>query len=149
MRDGDIYFWRWKDDIDRYMPYHCCSQKAIVKNGVMVDTFWGQSVSNKVLRPDEVVSEFKGNVDEMMEIRHYETDCYRREDIIDMRHSNDSRAPIYVKRGTPRDQKTMKEAIEYRIEKRRSEIHSAEWAIERLQQDLEKVNAGQLDDVFL
>lgn len=147
LKDGDVYFWRWKAPKD-FMPYHCRSQIAVVENGVLKDTFWS-SGGERMLRPEDIETEYQGNIHEMTEIREYEVDYYRPEDVVDMRHSNSSRAKIYAKPGAARNADCMLAHIQYRIERAQSEIRSAESLIERLREEETKIKAGELEEIYL
>ena len=153
MREGDIYRWRWVDpakdnDCGPYRSYHCCSQIAVFRNGRLTDTFWYGS-DNKVLDPAEVSLTLLGNVTELDEIRPYDIAYYRRDDIVDMRHSNNSHGPIYRRKGAQRDAATMLALIEHRIESSRREVEFANNRIVQLTRDAEKVRAGKLNEVYL
>ena len=148
MKDGDIYFWKWKNDIYRFMPYHCLSCKAIARDGQLVDTFWHDS-DNRVLSMDEIDAEFMGNEHDMSQISKREIDYYRREDVVDMRHANNSSAPIYVKVGAQRDPAVILEHLRYQVEKTESAIRSAQHDIKLLNGQIEAVNAGRLADVYM
>ena len=94
MRDGDIYRWLWKDEAKRndfggFGAYHCYSQIAVAKAGRLFDTYW--SDHSKSLDPDQIELTLLGNSNEMTEIRQYDICYYDRADIVDTRHSNNSR----------------------------------------------------------
>lgn len=153
LREGDIYRWQWnrpdKDiDFGNYGSYHCCSQLAVFRNGRLTDTFW-YGGDNKVLDPAKVKLTFLGNTADLDEIRSYDVAYYRREDIVDMRHSNNSSGPIYRRKGAQRDAATMLELIEHRLECSHREIEFAQRRIEQLTKDAEKVRAGKLNEVYL
>lgn len=148
MRDGDIYFWSWSVPESHSFGYHCWARKAIVKNGVLRDTYWHGS-GEKELNLDIVNIEYQGNIHEMTEISKHEVDYYRPEDVVDMRHANSGRASIYVKPGASRDAKIMRKHIDYRIERAKGEIRSAESLIERLMEARAEIDVGNLDKVYL
>lgn len=147
MRDGDIYFWSWKDASERFMPYHCCARIAVVKNGILRDTYLTGTSDNRIITADVADLTYKGNIEDMRSIHWGEVDFYRSEDVVDMRHPNDSRAPIYVKKDATRDAAGMIEALRYQIERELSKIRSSEHRITELEGALAKVAAGQLADV--
>ena len=146
MRDGDVYFWTWLSQKD-FMPYHCWAGKAIVKDGQLRDTFW--STEQKVLKMQDVDAQYQGNIHDMTEIREHEISYYRSEDVVDMRHSNSTRAKIYIKPGVARNADAMREHINYRIECAESTIRSQQSLIERLAEAKSAIDAGNLDDVYL
>lgn len=146
LREGDIYFWHWKPHVDRYMPYHCKSQKAIVdKYGQLVDTFWSSATDGSVLRLEDIETVFQGNEGELRQIKSYEVDYYEPEDVVSMQHSNNSGAPIYVKPGAERSKSRILEYLNYKRERAESEIRMAQDRIERIDAALADVNAGKLE----
>lgn len=111
LREGNIYHWRWADpakdsDCGPYRSYHCYSQMAVVTNGQLVDTYWHCSGGDSVLDPEAVTLTLLGNVNELVEIQRHDLPYYRHEDIVDMRHSNNLRGPIYRRREAKRDAAT-------------------------------------------
>jgi len=153
LKEGDIYRWRWSDPaLDSkcgpFEAYHCCSQMAVVRNGRLMDTFW-HGFDNKVLDPSKVILTLLGNTAELVEIRPCDIAYYRREDIVDMRHSNNSHGPIYRRKDAERDADTMLELIEHRIEQSRREIEFANRCIDQLTRDAENVRSGKLSEVYL
>lgn len=153
LREGDIYRWRWADpakdaDCGPYRSYHCYSKMAVVRDGRIVDTFWF-GPDNKALDPETVTLTLLGNVNDLREIRPCDVAYYRREDIVDMRHSNNSHGPIYLRKDAERDAKTMMEIIEHRIESSEREIKFATDRIERLRKDAELVRQGRIGEVYL
>lgn len=154
MREGDIYRWRWADekldaDCGPFRSYHCKSQIAVFENGHLSDTYWSTGGSDSWLNPETVKLEFWANVNDLIEVSKYEIVHYRREDIVDLRHANNSRGPVYLKKGAARDAATMLNVIEEKLDAARREIDWANHRIEKLTQDAEKVRSGKLSEVFL
>ena len=145
MEDGDIFFWRWKNPENR--SYHCRSRMALVKDGVLRDTFW--SGTEGALRLDDIKIEYQGNSHEMSEISEHTIPYYRSEDIVDMRHGNSSMAPVYLRAGAGRDYETMRAHARYLIERSEGEIRMAKHRIERLNDELAMIDAHKLDKVYL
>ena len=148
MKEGDIFFWQWKNLDGRFAPSHCRSHKAVVKNGVLRDTFWSSN-GEGALCLEDVETEYQGNIHEMTEIPEHKIAYYRVEDIVDMRHSNHGRAPIYLKAGATLNAKVMRAHAQYQIERSEGEIQMAENRIERLNEAVAKIDAGNLDKVYL
>lgn len=153
LKEGNIYFWRWADaerdaQCGPYQSYHCCSQLAVVTNGKLMDTYWHGS-DNKVLDPASVSLTLLGNKDDLVEIREWDIHYYRREDIIDMRHPNNSSGPIYLRKGAERDAETMLEVIEHRLEQIRRDIEFGRHRIELLTAQAAQVRAGNFSEVYL
>jgi hypothetical protein len=152
--EGSIYRWRWADekrDADRgsYGSYHCCSMWAVVRNGLLVDTFWHGQGDNKVLDPEQVVLTFVAHPDDLVETKSYDIPYYRPDDIVDMRHSNNSSGPIYRRKDAKRDAATMLEYVERKAEDARYQMESAARTIQDMNEKAEKIRRGELVDVWL
>ena len=149
MLEGDVYDWRWADDAKHadcgpYRSYHCFSRIAVVKDGLLCDTFWLPPGTK--LSPDAVVLTLLGNLNDMTEIRESDARYYHSKDIVDMRHSNNSRASVYLKSGAEKDRDTMLEYIRRERDQAESEACFAASKIERMDGLEEMVIAGNLDD---
>jgi hypothetical protein len=150
MRDGDIYFWRYANEMgDHSMTYHCKSRKAVVINGRLVDTFWSSPSEGHVVDPARCVLEFKGNKADLRQIREWEAKYYNDEDVVDMRHSNSSRAEVYVKANAKRSREAMLSHIETMRSEQESVIRSASYRLELLKQSEADIHAGKLDEVCI
>lgn len=151
IKDGQIYRWRWADkergvDNAPYRSYHCKSQIAVVKNGRLYDTFWSSY--------DDWLE--RGKVDLTLlcdeswtRISDYQIPLYDRQDIADTRHSNDHRAPIYLRPGAMKSAASILEEITYREEKAQGDIRHAKWALEKLAADRKLIAEGKIDEVRL
>lgn len=153
LTDGYIYFWRYTEERDaairkhRHDPYWCKSRIAIVRNGLLIDTYWSDQTSDRAIGPDEVDADFKGNEATLRKINHWETDYYEPDDIIDTRHANHSGAPVYVKSDAARSKARILEHLAYKRERAESAIRSANWDIERIDKTIADVTAGNLECV--
>jgi len=154
MRDGDVYRWRFTDDelekrggAGPYKAYHCRSRIAIARNGVLYDTYWGDTSDDRVIGPENIVLELQGNLYDMTPISKYDLMYYRPEDIVDMRHSNSFSAKIYVQPGAKRDAETMRRYAQDKITEARRKIESAIHDVERYGGDLKMIELGCLDQV--
>ena len=141
LREGAIYRWRWADekrDSDRgsWGSYHCCSCWAVVSGGHLVDTFW-HGGDNKNLDPDDVVLTYVAHPDELVEIKSYDLPYYRRDDIVDMRHANNSSGPIYRRIDATRDAETMMENAEEKMRVARETMEAAQRDIQYAQMSIE------------
>jgi hypothetical protein len=153
LRDGNVYSWRWLLDDKRhadnapYRSYHCRSQIAEVWNGALYDTFWtGHSYEHRLSEADVILT-FRGNINEMTPISEWQLHYYRPDDIVDMRHSNNSGAPIWLKPGAVRDAERMREWAEYERQNALSAIQSAEHKLSRFNDALALIEKGALADV--
>lgn len=150
MTEGDIYFWRFKEDaMPEFMPYHCKSRRAVVVGGRLVDTFWSSAHDGYVIDPSRVNLEFKGNKADLRPISASEVKYYDDADVVDMRHSNASRAEVYVKAGAQRSRDAMMRHITSMIDEEESKIKCAKHRLEMLATAMASVDAGELDKVFV
>ncbi len=147
MKDGDIYFWKWKTHEDRFMPYHCKSTKSVAHDGTLYDTYWGHR--GESVKVEDVFLTFKGNINTLVEIPEYDIDYYRHEDVVDMRHANSSMGKVYIQAGAKRDAAIMREIAVYQIERNESEIRMARHTIERLNEIIAQIDAGDLDSISI
>lgn len=161
-REGDVFFWRYQKDIGNYTEqYWCCARKAIVQGGLLGDIYWsyidGHTVSfhgdRPLWTPDKaekyLTLEFKGNLDEFDVIADYARSMYDDADILDLRHANSSQTQVYLRKGARRSRSAMLVEVNSKIEKAESDIRSANWQIERLSTAKAKIEAGELEGVWL
>lgn len=146
-RDGDIFFWQYKNPPKEY-AYWCKSQKAIVRNGLLIDTYWSDNSSERAIDPDRCILEYKGNETELVKIQHHDVWCYEPEDIIDMRHANSPRDFVYVKPTAKRSVKRMIEQLVYERERAECDIRMSQHKIERINAALERVTSGDTAGYF-
>jgi len=154
LHEGDIYRWRWADSKrDGYSgpfgSYHCKSQIAIVQDGRLHDTYWFGGGSERWLDPEKITLTFWANTSDLTEISKHSAIYYRREDVVDLRHPNNSHGPVYLRKGAERDAATMLSVIENRLDEARRDIELAQHRIEQLTREAEKVRAGKLSEVYL
>jgi hypothetical protein len=149
MKEGDVFFWRWKAGarVGVSSPYHCWSAKAVVgSDGRLRDTFWSDH-SDKLVPLEQVDLTYRGNIHEMKKINGYETQFYREDDVVDMRHSNNSRASVYVVPGAERNPGVMRALVLERIKQARLDVERHKRLIETLTDELAAIDAGRLQDV--
>lgn len=148
-KEGDIFRWRYLDekpeDLGGYRRYHCKSQIAIFKKGELRDTYWGSSADELVLDPSWIILDFQGNCHEMQTVPPFEKVFYRPEDLMDMNHANNSRAPVYVKVGAARNPEVMKAYYEYAIEKAKRDIDWAHRLISECEVALATIAEGNIE----
>lgn len=154
MREGDIYSWRWRDDkrhedCGPYRSYHCRSRIAVVEDGRLYDTYWSFSGNEPEIKQDDVVLTLLGNKNDMTEIPASKLHYYKKSDIIDMRHSNNSTGPIYLKSGAQIDAATIRSEIERRIADAESTIRMQQESVRHLQSMMQHVDNGDLLSVWL
>lgn len=150
LNEGDIFFWSYPDTghVSIFDRYHCKSRKAIVQNGMLIDTFWSSPSSEHRIDPDSVVLDFKGNLSTLEEIRAYEACYFRPEDIVDMRHSNQPRAKVYRRAEATRDVEVMRAEAARLTELCHAQIRRANSSLEWIERDLRLIDAGRSDEVL-
>jgi len=148
MKDNDLYSWSWKEGAcNKNDPYWCKSRMAIVRDGNLYDTFWHDCRDG--LKRKWVKIKFLGNIDEMTKISEYDKVYYRYQDIVDTSHSNNSRAPVYIKPNVTRNKKVILELLQYRKEKNERDIGYAQRKLKDLEDQHLLVDAGSLDEVWV
>ena len=140
MKEGDIFFWRYKDETSR--SYHCKSRIAIVTDGKLCDTFWGHSGDRRIVDPNEVDLEYKANMAELTPRSPSVMYRYADEDIVDLRHSNGG--TFYVKTGAQASCDKILAHIKEQREEYESQIRVAKWKLEQLDSAQREVEAGNL-----
>jgi hypothetical protein len=83
----------------------------------------------------------------MDKINSYEAQFYCDKDIVDMRHSNNRSAPVYVAAGAERDPGVMRDRVLTRIEDARREVAHQTRLIATLSDDLVAIKEGRLHAV--
>ena len=149
MRERDIYRWQWKTEHDRLSPYCCYSQICVVWKGELYDTFCGVLSEKSRLNKEEVETEFLGNEDDMIKLLAGSENYYRPEDVVDMRHPNNPRAPIYLKRGAERDADVMFAWANKELEENQTKVRAAQNRIKALHNALRLIESGQLQEVYV
>ena len=147
MQDGDIFRWRYKSPVGRE-PYWCKSCIALVQDGRFADTYWTSGNGSSWTEKDalELLDlEYLGNFSNLEKVSEYESKFYKRENIVDLRHSNNrSQENIFKRVGSQRDQVVMLELAEYMLVREREKIRSAEYDCKRLIENIEKLKAGDI-----
>jgi hypothetical protein len=149
MREGDIYSWRWADsdkhaDSAAFRNYRCKSCIAEYDGKSLTDTFWTSRTDGSWLNPDDVALTLLGNKNDMTVLAD-RPEFYRREDLVSMKHSNNSGAPIYLKAGAKRNADVMRGLLHRKQEEKRYAIRSATQDLERLALAERDVENGLID----
>lgn len=164
MIDGDIYTWEWADPkrLDRADVYWCQSQTAIVIAGKLYDTFWmhhggkyvdgkgwGPRPANRSLHPGDVMLTYVANLDGLHEVRPEELRYYEPEDIVDLRHRNNTNAPTYIRKGAWRSKRAILREIDMARAAAQYDLKIAKAKCDRLDKAEQYARAGLLDSVEL
>jgi hypothetical protein len=163
MREGDICKWKWKPELGRnnwgeFGDYHCKSQVAIVHEGIPLDTYWmnfGSSFKQEgwadsrsgahSVCTNSADFELIANLQDLEEIRHGDEIYYRRSEIVDLRHTNSSSAPVYKRAGATKSLDVMRELLDKKIQGCDDQIRSAEHAKQRYLEQREKLVSGDTE----
>lgn len=151
-RVNDVFNFRYKPDEakKRFEPYHCFDGTLVVKKYsddklYLVDTYWS-SGDSRTFTPDEAIEKgeltFLCNLDEMVDIKDYETLYYDDADIVKMHIHAGYRSRFLIKKGTQRSQAKMLQSIKQKIEDEHSKIRSAENSLKWHNETLKKIEAG-------
>lgn len=161
LRDGDVFRWGWIDP-PKTEAYWCKSREGIFNSGNLYDTFWihhgskfiqggwGPEFSGaRALPIEQIEITVIGNIHDMNEIPHGDERYYDPSDVVDLRHSNNRSAPLYIKKGAKRSAKKMAERIRDKMVDAERTRLSAEQDLEALREKLAYVEAGEnLDSVW-
>ena len=114
----------------------------------MHDTFWSDFHSREWVDIELVDIEFMGNPADMKQIPESETMFYRYQDLVDMRHSNNSGAPIYVKTGASRCPVVMREYYERKKSDTLRSIQSLQERAAECDVYMARISVGDIDGYF-
>lgn len=155
MREGDIYRWHYKPEIEEangglgsWGAYHCKSQMAVVIDGRLIDTYWGDHSPDRSVDPDRVVLTLLGNKNDMRELNDRE-DFYDPDDLIIMRHSNDSRAKTLVKKDATRSPDAIRAVLNQKRGDAERDLMSTARVLERLALARDKLERGEIADLYI
>lgn len=159
IKDGDIFRWRYKDekpdDLGAYRRYHCKSQIAVARDGLLIDTYWNGSASDSAnWSYDEAEQKLAlthlGNFAELEKKPEYHSEYYDDVDCVDLNHPNSSRDNFYVRKDAQRSRSKMRAVIANRIAETERGIAYAQSKLERDRQLLAALDSGKiLDEVCL
>ncbi len=152
MKNGDIYFWSWKElpsKNDYTLSYWCKARKAIVVDGELYDIYWGGRCAGW-LDLERVELEFKGNVNDYRVSAYNDHLYYAPEDLINMQHSNDPKGIIYIRKDAKRSKISMMEHAIDKLEDAERQLRYAKQEVERWTNKIKEIDsATDLKDVYL
>lgn len=165
MKLNDIYRWHYsaerlkklRDGNNGGTTYWCQSQIAICQKWhdgrlVLADTYWHRPESylkEDSIKNGKVIIEYIGNLDELERTNEDCYNYYKREDIIDIRCSNNGNYGVYIKKGAKRDLEVTREYIKYELEKKEYKAKSAADDVIRYKKVLEELTEDNLDKVWI
>lgn len=150
-KENDVFEFRYKPEElkKRFAPYHCFDGTLVVKKYdgkiYLVDTYWSGGDS-RIFTPEKAIEQgeltFLCTLEEMVDIKEYETLYYDDTDIVKMYIHAGYRSRFLIKKGTQRSQSKMLQSIRQKIEDEHSKIRSAENSLKWLNETLKKIEAG-------
>lgn len=163
MKDGDVYRWSYTAAFAAKaggwgLAHWCKSQIAIVHDGRLLDTFWmghggkrrgsyGPKYNEgRAIGAENIELHFLANINYLIEIYPEDKRFYAPSDVVDLRHSNNSNAPVMVKKSAERSREVTRDLLLREIDKAASEVNAAAIRKERLEQELRALDAGAEPD---
>lgn len=154
-KEGDVVFWKYKTTSQDMSGtrYWCKSRYAIyrkVKDGRFIDTYWSSSDSY-IFKPSdtEIEVEYLGNLLDYKPCNEDVFLYYDREDIMDIRHDNDSYA-LFLKNNAKKSASVMFAALNQKVKKLERDLNSALWEKNRVEQIIKNMEAGcSLEGIYL
>lgn len=152
IKENDVFNFRYNTEEakKRIAPYHCFDGILIAtKYGEtdlrLVDTYW-YSVENITFTLEEAIEKgsltFLCNLDEMLDIKEWETLYYDDEDIVELNIHAGYRNRFLIKKGVQRSQAKMLKSIKQKIEDEHIKIRYAENSLKLHNETLKKIEAG-------
>lgn len=151
LHDGDIFRWSYRDpntDNRAYGSYHCCSRIAVVKNGRLRDTFWGDNSDSRSFGVEDLPKlelTRVGNFAELEQAKEYQADYYDDADIVNLNHSNSTRDNFYLRKDAKKSQAKMLEVARRNLERSQSNERAAANLSSDLTEAIRRIEAGDLD----
>jgi hypothetical protein len=158
LKINDVYSFRYNDSEvkKRFEPYHCFDRQLVVKDykdGLMlVDTYWGEN-DNRTFTLEEALKQgtltFKCNLDDVEYIKEWETEYYSYDDLFNLSHQHGCYT-VWAKRKTAlRDKDRMLYIIKNKIDDTEHNIESCKRDLVRMNETLQKIENGEIDNVYL
>ena len=156
LKDGQVYRWRWADEVKHieglqgWNSYHCKSRIAVVVGGRLLDTYWhitGIIPTDGEVDPARVTLELLCDTS-WPTIRDGEQQFYSADDLVDTRHENNSRAPIYLRPGAERSADAIRTLLARRQETAERDMRSAMAQMEHVGKMRLLLTEGRLGEVY-
>lgn len=130
LKEGDVFRWSYSDPNIQDRPwgsYHCCSRIAVVRGGMLRDTYWIGGDNRSFGLDDLPRLELKrlGNLSELEPHMEYDADYYDDADIVDLNHANSTRGNFYIRKGAVRSSAKMLATARSRLEQALSDERTA------------------------
>ena len=158
LRVNDVYSFRY-DEVEvkkMFAPYHCFDGMLVVKERkgklMLEDTYWGYG-DNRTFTPEEALQKgtltFKYNLDEVEEIKKYELCYYADEDLFNLSHQHGCYSKYAKRKGAQRNKEKMLAVLTQRIADEKSKIKWSQRNLVSLNEKLQKIEAGDVQEVWL
>lgn len=142
-KENDIFRYSWKEG--RKPIIGCYAHLAVFFHGALRDTFWHDWRTQSWIELDRVELRLLGNIDDCREIKRWDVPYYDPADIIDMAHSNNSNAPIYLKNTASKSPEHMLKTADEKMRQAYTDIVRAERQIKELDATIARIKAGDLE----
>ena len=160
LNEGDIFHWQWKLGREKGFgdAYWCRTQRAMVIDGVLCDLLWvphggkyrggaygPRQPDQGRINPDDVDLTFIANLADLVEIWPEQAKFYDADEVVDLRHSNNSNAPVMVRASATRSRDATVKTLETEIAQLAFEVAMTTDRLERKRDMLAKIVAGEVD----
>lgn len=149
-RQGDLFRWSYKDESDKFMPYHCCARIAEFVDGTLYDIFWHNFRDGRQWTPEDAVAKLEliylGNRTDLIPASPSAHKYYNPEDLVDLRHSNSMTEKVYIKKGAKRSPEVMAAHLHHVIDRSEIEIDLAKSRMKRAIDQLAQIESGDLPE---
>jgi len=150
--EGDIYRWSWNDAMLKKLDYKsnagttywCCSCIGVVKNGILVDTYWQEgSQYNKTFSRDDAIEKlvltFVANFSDLTSAQPSDRAYYSDNDCFDLNHANSSRGNFYIRKSAVKNLSKMKRILNRKKLFLERKLKQVAWEIECVEKDISAV----------
>lgn len=150
-REGDVYRFSYSQEArDRaHGDLHWCFDgQVVVRNGLLVDTYWAGTEATartsdaRVVKPSEGTLTFVCNLSDVQDIRESECRYYADEDVINLSWQHGCYRRYVIRKGTQRSAAKMLAWLDEQIANHKRCIASDIREVERLVEQRVKVEAG-------
>ena len=122
--------------------YWCFDGQVVVRNGKLVDTYWGECGEARVVKPSEGTLTFVCNLNDTREIKEWERRYYRDEDVFNLSRQHGCYKYFAVLKETQRSAEKMLAWLDEESAAAKQEIRSRIATLERLATQRARVEAG-------
>lgn len=163
IREGDVFRFSYSEAERkrRFEPYHCFDGQLVAfqrTSGMfLVDTFWLHGLQDrhdsKCFTPTDAVKlgeiTYVCNLNEVYNASENETNYFDDADVFNLSYQHGCYKNFVIRTGAVRSPEKMLRVIQERIESAQSDKSYAERSIERLSGFVEKINAGDISEIYL